>query len=117
MVLLKVRKANKYLNKKVIVDGILFDSKKEAGAYSVLKLLEKQGIISDLELQPKYELLVNDIKIGIYIADFKFYDKKKKRWRVTDVKGIQTKIFRRNKKHLKAQYGIDVEVWDSKNYF
>ena len=47
----------KYKNKKVEVDGIVFDSKKEAAHYQELKLLEQQGIISDLQLQKVYELI------------------------------------------------------------
>ena len=47
-------KQNKYHNKKVIVDNIKFDSKKEANRYNQLKLLEKANLISELELQKKY---------------------------------------------------------------
>ena len=48
---------NKYRNIKTEVDGIKFDSKREAQRYQELKLLEKGGVISNLELQPKFELL------------------------------------------------------------
>ena len=47
----------KYLNKKVVVDGITFDSKKEMQRYLVLKEAQDNGIISDLELQPQFELI------------------------------------------------------------
>lgn len=47
----------KYKNKKVEVDGIVFDSKKEAARYRELKLLEQQGVISNLQLQKVYELI------------------------------------------------------------
>ena len=47
---------NKYFNKKVIVDGIKFDSKKEANRFNELKLLKKAGIIKELELQKVFEL-------------------------------------------------------------
>lgn len=47
----------KYLNKKVVVDGITFDSKKEMRRYLVLKEAQDNGIISDLELQPQFELI------------------------------------------------------------
>ena len=47
----------KYLNKKVVVDGINFDSKKEMQRYLVLKEAQDNGIISDLELQPQFELI------------------------------------------------------------
>lgn len=47
----------KYNNKKVIVDGITFDSKKEARRYRELKLLEGAGQIQNLELQKEFELI------------------------------------------------------------
>ena len=47
----------KYGNKKVIVDGIEFDSKKEAKRYCELKLLQRAGVIYDLELQKEFELI------------------------------------------------------------
>lgn len=53
----KTEPSNKLLNKKVEIDGITFDSKKEAKRYQELKLLEKAGKISDLELQKVYELI------------------------------------------------------------
>ncbi|MBN1114444.1 MAG: DUF1064 domain-containing protein, partial [Oligoflexia bacterium] len=48
---------NKYKNVKTTVDGITFDSKKEADRYSELKLLERAGKIKDLILQPKFEII------------------------------------------------------------
>lgn len=47
----------KYNNKKSIVDGINFDSKKEAKRYKELKTLEKAGIIHELQRQVKYVLI------------------------------------------------------------
>lgn len=47
----------KYGNKKVEVDGIEFDSKKEARRYWELKLLQRAGKITDLQLQREFELI------------------------------------------------------------
>lgn len=47
----------KYNNRKIIVDGITFDSKKEAKRYQELKMLEKAGIIKGLQRQVKYTLI------------------------------------------------------------
>jgi hypothetical protein len=47
----------KYKNKKITVDGIAFDSKKEAKRYTELKALEQAGAIIDLRLQVKYTLI------------------------------------------------------------
>jgi hypothetical protein len=48
---------NKYKNKKAVVDGITFDSKKEAARYINLKCLEDAGLISDLQRQVSFELI------------------------------------------------------------
>ena len=47
----------KYNNKKITIDGIRFDSKKEARRYQELKMLEKAGIITNLQRQVKYVLI------------------------------------------------------------
>ena len=47
----------KYGNRKVEIDGIEFDSKKEAQRYWELKLLQRAGKISDLQLQREFELI------------------------------------------------------------
>lgn len=54
---LKREKGKKYNNTKVEYDGIKFDSKKEMQRYIVLKDAENSGVISNLELQVKYELI------------------------------------------------------------
>jgi hypothetical protein len=50
-------KPNKYRNQKVEVDGHLFDSKREAEVYAELKLLQRAGEVTEIELQPEFELL------------------------------------------------------------
>lgn len=52
-----MKSKNKYGAKKVTIDGIQFDSKKEANRYCELKLLERCGEITDLELQKEFELI------------------------------------------------------------
>lgn len=53
----EIRRTNKYHSKKTTVDGIRFDSKKEAKRYQDLKMLEDLGIISSLRLQVPFELI------------------------------------------------------------
>lgn len=48
---------NKYHNKKVCYNGIAFDSKKEACRYSELLLLERAGVITDLQMQVPFVLI------------------------------------------------------------
>lgn len=47
----------KYGNKKVELNGILFDSEREMQRYLMLKAAQENGVISDLELQPKWVLI------------------------------------------------------------
>ena len=105
------KKRNKFGAVRTTVDGIVFHSKAESQDYVKLKAALNNGKITDLELQPKYNLLVNGIKIGTYKADFKFYDVERKEWVVADRKGFDTPLSKRSRKHVKAQYGIDVEIW------
>lgn len=51
------RAKNKYQAKKVVVDDITFDSQKEARRYCELKMLERAGKITDLDLQKVFELI------------------------------------------------------------
>ena len=63
---------SKYHSKKTEVDGILFDSKKEAERYKTLSLWEKAGTIKGLEIQKRFELLPKqlDERAVTYRADF-----------------------------------------------
>ena len=48
---------NKYGAKKTVVGDIKFDSKKEAHRWMELQLLERAGVISELQRQVKIELM------------------------------------------------------------
>ncbi len=97
---------NKYRAKKCVIDGIKFDSQKEGRRYTALKLLERSGTIKDLELQPKYDLIVNGYRVGFYKADFRYIENDK--LVVEDVKGMKTPIYNLKKKMIKAIYNIDI---------
>ena len=91
--------------------GITFDSKWESERYLYLKSLEKAGRVKDLELQPRYNIMVNDQKICAYVADFK-YNKESADgiWEdiVEDAKGVETPEFKLKKKLMKAVFDIDI---------
>ncbi len=53
----KKEKKSKYKSKKTTIDGIVFHSEKEATRYTELKLLQRLGKISDLELQKEFVLI------------------------------------------------------------
>jgi hypothetical protein len=103
-------KANKYRAKKTVVDGITFDSMREAAYYGELKMREKAGQVCAVELQPRFPLMVGNEVIGSYRADFRFHDNVEKRTRVIDIKGVLTRETKRAIKHVLAQYGVIVEV-------
>lgn len=102
----------KYKNKKVIVDGHKFDSQKEAYRYQVLKKLEKEGRISDLELQKVFELspsvIINGRKKPAlkYKADFVYIHKGQNV--VEDVKGVLTAVYKIKRHLMKSIHGIDI---------
>lgn len=100
----------KYLNKKVTVDNIVFDSKKEATRYQELVLLQKFKKISQLILQPQFQITINDIKVCKYIADFSYLENGE--LVVEDVKSEYTRglpLYRLKKKLMKAALGIEIK--------
>lgn len=99
---------NKYHAKKTIVDNITFHSKKEANRYVELKLLEKAKEIRSLTLQFKMPIIINDIKICTYIADFLYRDLKNGELIYEDVKGYRTPIYKLKKKLVEAIYNIKI---------
>ena len=109
---LPLPKKNKYQAKKVELDGLRFDSKKEAARYGTLKLLQRAGEISDLKVHPSFDLRVNDQLVCKYIADFSYY--LDDMLIVEDVKGMRKggawDIFRIKAKLMKALLFIDVVV-------
>lgn len=104
-----MRSRSKYHSRKTTVDGIEFDSKKEANRYRELVLLERAGRIQNLQRQVKfvlipaqYEILerysektgkrLKDKKVTIeqecsYIADFTYH--KDGKYIIEDVKGYK----------------------------
>jgi len=97
----------KYRNKITEVDGIKFHSKKEAARYQELKLLHDTGVISELQLQVRFPIVVNGKKICTYIADFTYFDRKGKFF-CEDVKGILTPTYRLKKKLVEALYPFGI---------
>lgn len=87
-----------YLTCNPCADIIKFDSKREALRYLELLQLQKNGVISDLQLQPSYEVVITKK----YRADF--YYKTPATEVVEDVKGFKTKEYITKRKFFKKQY-------------
>jgi hypothetical protein len=105
---------NKLHARKTTLDGIFFASALEAKRYSQLKLLLMNGDIADLELQPKYPLVITSLKTGEqkqvarYSADFQYYDRTKGAQVVEDVKGVMTEAAALRIKIVQALYDIEI---------
>ena len=102
---------NKYRNKKVIIDGIKFDSMREAAVYQDFVRMLKSGVIEELRLQVPFTLQekfkdeYGACRAITYKADFvvTHNDGLKE---IIDVKGFETEAFKLKWKMLrKLQYG------------
>lgn len=117
---------SKYGAKKTEIDGILFDSKKEANYYIKLKAMEQAGEISELELQKEFILIpvqrepstvtkkgkekagkVLERKCS-YFADF-YYKDNEGTFHCVDTKGFKTADYKIKKKLMLWIHGIHIE--------
>ena len=114
----------KYGNKKVVVDGIKFDSKKEANRWLVLKQLERDGEITHLQRQVKFILIPAQREIVYdgfkkkegkvierecsYVADFTYTTAKGEKV-VEDAKGYKTPEYRIKRKLMHHIHGIRIK--------
>lgn len=92
---------SKYRAQRTEYDGITFHSKKECFRYQELKILERSGIITGLELQPRFPLVVNGIRVCDYLADFAYKDQSG-RTVIEDVKGVRTPVYKLKRKLFEA---------------
>lgn len=114
------------------IDGLRFDSKREAARYHVLKVRMQAGDVRRLRCQPRYALCpliiehgdIRDINAGTnsprrhpvseYVADFEYEESDRGYGGVTwqlvveDAKGVRTDIYKLKKRWFEAQYGITV---------
>lgn len=115
---------SKYHAKKVTIDGIGFDSIKEAKRYKELKFLQRAGQIQNLELQKPYELIPAQRetdtvgkrggiikgkvieKAVVYRADFVYTENGQTI--VEDVKGVKTKDYIIKRKLMLFRFGIRI---------
>ena len=107
------QRGSKYGNKKVEVNGIRFDSKKEAKRYLDLRAMEIAGQIQNLQRQVKYKLIPTQ-RIGgkvverevSYVADFVY--EKNGETVVEDTKGHRTKDYILKRKMMLHFHGIQI---------
>jgi hypothetical protein len=103
-------KRPKYRNEKHTVDGITFDSKREAHRYLELRMAEKAGKIRNLRRQYVFPIVIDGVRVCDYIADFQYQEQRGNEWAdvTEDAKGFKTEVYRLKRKLMKAVHGIDV---------
>ena len=118
---------NKYYNKKCEINGIVFDSRKEARRYQELLLLQRAGVIKNLQRQVKYVLIPaqyesyerygkngQELTPGkklierecAYVADFVYEEDGKTV--IEDTKGMKTKDYILKRKMTLFFHGIRI---------
>ena len=128
------RSTSKMHNRKVELDGFIFDSIRESLRYKELKLQQGSRLISDLEVHPRFDIIVNGYKICTMKPDFsyiKYYRDESQDKIVEDVKSkvdvkprftmgpdgklrkkkkfsTRTEAYRIKRKLMKAVLSIDV---------
>ena len=106
----KPNKYNKYNNNPCEIDGIKFDSVREAERYTQLRLLERAGAIRDLQLQVPY-IIIPKSEHGRalkYIADFAYIDHNEL-YVVEDAKGVQTPVYKLKRRLMAEVHNIIIK--------
>lgn len=93
--------------KRKMVNGIEFDSTKEARCWQDLCLMQQAGQITELRRQVPFQIVVCGNHICQYTADFTF--RKAGRAVVMDAKGFRTEIFKLKRKLMIACHGVEIE--------
>lgn len=97
----------KYRNIKTKIDGMVFDSKLEAGRYMALEAMLKAGEISLLRRQVPFRIEVAGVLVCKYVADFTYLGKAGDLV-VEDAKGHSTDVYKLKKKLMRAVLGIEI---------
>ena len=102
---------SKYHSTPTEVNGIRFDSKREANRWAELRILERAGKIEKLKRQVKYLLIPSQYRDGkcverecSYLADFVYI--KDGRLVVEDCKGFRTPEYKIKRKLMLQLYDI-----------
>jgi hypothetical protein len=100
----------KYAAVPAVIDGVRFDSQKEARRYHELTILARLGAIDALTVHPRYPLLVNEVEVGTYVGDFRYRVRATGATILEDVKSpaTRTKLYRLKRRLVAAIYGIDI---------
>lgn len=92
--------------------GRTFDSQREATRAYVLLRLQQENKIRGLRFQPRFPIVVNGVKVCVYVADFVYEAlTERKEWRtvIEDVKGFRTREYLIKKQLVLACYGYEIQ--------
>jgi len=105
-----VKRKGRYGNvQKIEYAGIKFDSRREYDRYMDLRLMEMAGEVKDIEVHPRFPIVIAGIPIKMrsarypngrtltYVADFRYLDVKSEETIIEDVKmqsGHRTDVYR-----------------------
>ncbi len=102
------KRPRKYRNEPVEMDGIRFDSRKEAARWSQLRIMERAGLIADLKPHPRFPLVVEGQPIGEYVGDFSYVEKGVLVVEDTKSPATVTPLYKLKKKLVRILHGIEV---------
>lgn len=107
----------KYGAKKVLYQGMIFDSTLECNCYKALQKMQAKGLLSEIACQVPIALLSSTgVRVGNAVIDF----------RVTltsgvhclvEAKGVETALWRWKKKHVVADSGLPLVMITSRNLY
>jgi len=102
---------NKYGARKTVVDGITFDSAKEARRYMDLRILQAAGVISDLNLKERFDFVINGRTVKMrngqaarYTCDFTYIENGVKI--IEEVKGFKVRDYPLRRAIFEHLYGV-----------
>lgn len=101
-------KPNKYSAIKTEVDGLIFDSRREATRYQELTIMQRQGLIRDLRLQVPFVFTHNEVKICTYVADFCYRENGVEVVEDAKSKPTKTRLYIVKRNLMKAFYGLEI---------
>ncbi len=82
-----------------------YDSTKEAARHKELLLLQEAGEISALQWQPRWPIVVNGVKVCVYVADACYLENGVV---VEDAKGVRTPVYRLKSRLMLACHGVRI---------
>ena len=90
------------------VNGLMFDSTKEARRYQDLALMQDAGQIKGLKRQVPFPIIINDRRVCEWRADFVYFDGRENRLMVEDTKGFRTDYYKLKKRLVEAYHNIEI---------